>query len=295
MNLRPPALWLLLACVALPALSAERPEVTALSQRLARLQADPTLAELAAYERLQAQQAVAELAKARGKRLDSALFVADRRVEIAETAARAEAAQHDADRLERTRSELLVEASRRDAARARQEMERLRIQTQIQAEEAEQLRLAAEAEAVARQEAEDTLTNVAGEQSARLSAARQKQAKLARQEAELVSGARLPASRFDARGEVFALGSAAFAPGLAKASAEGSASLAALAAYLQATPKAKARIEGYGDAQTPGQRRADAVRDALVAAGVPKARMQTGAGKGNGSRQRAVELIVVQP
>ena len=294
MNLRTLVLALL-ACAWLPALSAERPEVTALSQRLARLQANPDLAELAAYERLQAQQAVAELAKARGKRRDSALFVADRRVEIAETAARAEAAQHDADRLERTRSELLVEASRRDAARARQEMERLRMQAQIQAEEAEQLRLAAEAEAVARQEAEDTLTDVAGEQSARLSAARQKQAKLARQEAELVSGAKLPASKFDTRGEVFTLGSAAFAPGAPKPSAQGSASLSALAAYLQAMPKAKARIEAYGDAQTPGQRRADAIRDALVAAGVPKARLQAVAGKGKGTGSRAAEVVVAQP
>ena len=295
MNLRHSALAVMLACVALPALSAERPEVIALNQRLSSLQADPSLSELAAYERLQAQQAIAVLAKARGKQRDSALFVADRRVEIAETAARAEAARRDADRLERTRSDLLVEASRREAARARQEAERLRIQAQIQAEEAEQLRLAAEAESVARQEAEDTLTNVAGEQSARLSSARLKEAKLARQEAELVSGAKLPASKFETRGEVFTLGGAAFAPGLAKPSAEGNASIAALAAYLQAMPKAKARIEGYGDAQTPGQRRADAVRDALVAAGVPKSRLQAAAGKGNGTRSRAAEVVVALP
>ena len=295
MSLRHPALVLLLACISLPALSAERPEVIALNQRLSSLQADPSLSELAAYERLQAQQAVAVLAKARGKQRESALFVADRRVEIAETAARAESARRDADRLERTRSELLVEASRRDAARARQETERLRIQAQIQAEEAENLRLAAEAESIARQEAEDTLTNVAGEQSARLSSARLKEAKLARQEAELVSGAKLPASKFETRGEVFTLGGAAFAPGLAKPSAEGNASIAALAAYLQAMPKAKARIEGYGDAQTPGQRRADAVRDALVAAGVPKSRLQAAAGKGNGTRTRAAEVVVALP
>ena len=295
MNLRHTALVLMLACASLPALSAERPEVMALNQRLFSLQADPSLSELAAYERLQAQQAVAVLAKARGKQRDSALFVADRRVEIAETAARAEAARRDADRLDRTRSELLVEASRRDAARARQEAERLRIQAQIQAEEAEHLRLAAEAESIARQEAEDTLTNVAGEQSARLSSARLKEAKLARQEAERVSGAKLPVSKFETRGEVFTLGGAAFAPGLAKPSAEGSSSIAALAAYLQATPKAKARIEGYGDAQTPGQRRADAVRDALVAAGVPKARLQAVAGKGNGGRNRAAEIVVALP
>ena len=295
MKLRHSALVLMLACLSLPALSAERPEVIALNQRLSSLQADPSLSELAAYERLQAQQAVAVLAKARGKQRDKALFVADRRVEIAETAARAESARRDADRLERTRSELLVEASRRDAARARQETERLRIQAQIQAEEAENLRLAAEAESIARQEAEDTLTNVAGEQSARLSSARLKEAKLARQEAELVSGAKLPASKFETRGEVFTLGGAAFAPGLAKPSAEGNASIAALAAYLQAMPKAKARIEGYGDAQTPGQRRADAVRDALVAAGVPKARLQAAAGKGNGTRSRATEVVVALP
>ena len=284
----------LLLFAALPAWSAERPEVIALNQRLATLQADPQLIEFGAYERLQAQQAVAVLAKARGKQRETAQYVAERRVEIAETAARAESARREADRLERTRSELLVEASRRDAARARQEAERLRIQAQIQAEEAEQLRLAAEAETVARQDAEDTLTTVTGEQAARLSAARQKEARLAREEAELMSGAKLPASKFEARGEVFTLGSAAFAAGLPKLSDAGAAHVSALAAYLQANPKAKARIEGFGDAQTPGQRRADAVRDALVAGGVPKARLQSAA-KGNGSRSRAVDVILALP
>lgn len=283
---------LLLASV--PAWSAERPEVIALSQRLSSLQADPQRMEFAAYEKLQAQQAIAVLAKARGKQRDSALFVADRRVEIAETAVRAESARREADALERTRSELLVEASRRDAARARQESERLRVQAQIQAEEAEHLRLAAEAETLARQDAEDTLTTVAGQQTARLSAARQKEAQLARQEAELMSGAKLPASKFEARGEVFTLGSNAFVAGQPGLSDPGASSVAAMAAYLQANPKAKARVEGFGDAQTPGQRRADVVRDALVAAGVSKARLQS-AGKGNGSRARAVDVIVALP
>ena len=59
MNLRHSALVLVLACLSLPALSAERPEVIALNQRLSSLQADPALSELAAYERLQAQQAIA--------------------------------------------------------------------------------------------------------------------------------------------------------------------------------------------------------------------------------------------
>lgn len=287
----------MLACAlllaSLPAYAAERPEVIALNQRLVALQSDPQLAEFASYEKLQAQQAVAVLAKARGKQRDSALYLADRRVEIAETAARAEAARREADRLDRTRSELLVEASRRDAARARQEAERLRVQAQIQAEEAERLRVAAEAETLARQDAEDMLTSVAGQQTARLSAARQKEAQLARQEAELMSGAKLPASRFEDRGEVFTLASSAFNAGQAKLSNTGSASVSALAAYLQANPKAKARIEGFGDKQTPGQRRADAVRDALLAAGIPKARIQSSA-KGEGSKSRAVDVVIAQ-
>lgn len=277
----------------LPVLGAERPEVIALNQRLVVLQSNAQLVEFAAYERLQAQQAVAVLAKARGKQRESALYIADRRVEIAETAARAESASREADRLDRTRSELLVEASRRDAARARQEAERLRVQAQIQAEEAESLRQAAEAETLARQDAEDMLTSVAGQQTARLSAARQKEAQLARQEAELMSGAKLPASRFDARGEVFTLGATAFNAGQASLSTAGASSVSALAAYLQANPKAKARIEGFGDKQTPGQRRADAVRGALLAAGVPKARLQS-AGRGEGSRSRAVDVIIAQ-
>ncbi len=273
--------------------AAERPEVVSLNQRLISLQSDPRLSEFASYEKLQAQQAIGVLAKARGKQRDGALFIADRRVEIAETAARAESARRELDRLERTRSELLVEASRREAARARQENERLRIQAQIQAEEAERLRVAAEAETLARQDAEDMLTSVAGQQTAKLSAARQKEAQLARQEAELVSGAKLPASRFEDRGEVFTLASAAFNAGQSKLSAAGLSSVSALAAYLQANPKAKARIEGFGDKQTPGQRRADAVRDALAAAGVAKSRLQSTA-KGEGTRARAIEVIIAQ-
>ena len=280
-----------LALATQAALAAENPVVVQLNQRLAALQADPDLAELAAYEKLQAQHAVTAFSKARRSQRETAQYVAERRVQIAEIAARAQAARREADRLDRTRSELLVEASRREAERARREAERLRVQAQIQAEEAERLRLAAEAEALARQEAETTLDTVAGQQANRLSAARQRELKLAREEAELVSGAKLPASKFEARGEVFTLGADAFASDSAKLSASGASRASALAAYLQANPKARARIEGYGDKQTPGQRRADALRDALTAAGIAKSRLQS-SGKGAGSKARALDVIV---
>ena len=280
-----------LALATQTALAAENPVVVQLNQRLAALQADPDLADLAAYEKLQAQHAVTAFSKARRSQRETAQYVAERRVQIAEIAARAQAARREADRLDRTRSELLVEASQREAERARREAERLRVQAQIQAEEAERLRLAAEAEALARQEAETTLDTVAGQQANRLSAARQRELKLAREEAELVSGAKLPASKFEARGEVFTLGADAFASDSAKLSASGASRASALAAYLQANPKARARIEGYGDKQTPGQRRADALRDALTAAGIAKSRLQS-SGKGAGSKARALDVIV---
>ena len=280
-----------LALATQTAVAAENPVVVQLNQRLAALQADPDLAELAAYEKLQAQHAVIAFSKARRSQRETAQYVAERRVQIAETAARAQAARREADRLDRTRSELLVEASQREAERARREAERLRVQAQIQAEEADRLRLAAEAEALARQEAETTLDTVAGQQANRLSAARQRELKLAREEAELVSGAKLPASKFEARGEVFTLGADAFASDSAKLSASGASRASALAAYLQANPKARARIEGYGDKQTPGQRRADALRDALTAAGITKSRLQS-SGKGTGSKARALDVIV---
>lgn len=280
-----------LALATQTALAAENPVVVQLDQRLAALQADPDLADLAAYEKLQAQHAVIAFSKARRSQRETAQYVAERRVQIAEIAARAQAARREADRLDRTRSELLVEASRREAERARREAERLRVQAQIQAEEAERLRLAAEAEALARQEAETTLDTVAGQQANRLSAARQRELKLAREEAELVSGAKLPVSKFEARGEVFTLGADAFASDSAKLSASGASRASALAAYLQANPKARARIEGYGDKQTAGQRRADALRDALTAAGIAKSRLQS-SGKGAGSKARALDVIV---
>ncbi|HEY0309776.1 MAG TPA: hypothetical protein VGC43_01370, partial [Luteimonas sp.] len=116
----------------------------------------------------------------------AAAVVAARRVAVAEVAARNELLAQAVDQAERSRNELLVEASRREAERARQEAERLRIQAQIQAEEAERLRAIAEAEAAARQQAEEVILDVGGEQARKLREAREREAELKRQEAELL-------------------------------------------------------------------------------------------------------------
>lgn len=184
----------LLLALAAPALAADDPDALRLQGRVNALRADPALGRLAAFEQMEAQEAVTALADARRSEREGALYVAQRRVEIAELAAAAAAARAELAGLDRQHNQLLLQAARREAERARQEAEHLRIQSQIQAEETERLRLEAEAEAAARVDAEQALGKAAGKQSAQLSAARRKEAALARQEAELVSGAKLPAS-----------------------------------------------------------------------------------------------------
>lgn len=170
-----------------------------LARRLTGLDADPALQGMAAYERLRARQALDALTSARSSQRAAALYLADRRVEIAGIAARTEVTRREVDRLDRERSELLVEASRQDAARARAEAERLRIQAQIQAEEAQRLRAAAETEAAARQQAEDFILDVGSEEAAKLKVARDRDAELARQEADLMAGGSAEASKASAK------------------------------------------------------------------------------------------------
>jgi len=302
----------LLAC-GMTAAHAQDADVARLSQQLVALDADAELGGLAAYERLQARQALDVLAQSRSSNRYGALYVAERRVRIAQIAARTQAMQRELDRLDRERSELLVEASRRDAARARAEAERLRIQAQIQAEEAARLREQAAADATAMQDVETALQGVAGAQTAKLEAAREREAALARQEAELVAGGKLPPSTRDARGEVFVLAGDAFGSGQSSLTASAAASVRALGAYLQqAAPGASVRVEGHTDSQGGAdanlklsQRRAAAVRDALVAAGLAPARVQA-VGRGHAqpvasndnaagrARNRRVEIIVSQ-
>lgn len=273
-----PLVWVLAVA---PVVAAENPDLARLAQRLAAVPADPLVHPVAAYERLRAQQALDALAKARGRARAGALYVAERRVQSAEIAARIDLAQRELETLERERADLLVEASRRDAERARAEAERLRIQAQIQAEEAERLRQQALASQQAAEQADAMLEGVADAQAARIEAARERELKLARQEAELVAGRKLPASRREGNLEVFTLAGDAFASGQAALTDKAKADVGAIAAYLAALPGASVQVEGHTDAQGApdanralSQRRADAVREALLAGGVARARVR---------------------
>ena len=183
------AIGLALAALGAPALAQQGSgdtDVERLSQRLMAIDADPVRSGFANFERLQARQALEALQAARSNQRDAYLQVARWRMEAAEIAVNTEVIRREIDQLDRDRADLMLEASRQDAARARAEAERLRVQAQIQAEEAERLRLTIEAEHGARQEVEGVLEGVASDQAARLRAARARQAELERREAELL-------------------------------------------------------------------------------------------------------------
>ena len=282
----------LLLALAAPARAADDPDALRLQARVNALRADPALGRLAAFEQMEAQEAVTTLADARRSEREGALYVAQRRVEIAELAAAAAAARAELASLDRQHNQLLLQAARREAERARQEAEHLRIQSQIQAEETERLRLEAEAEAAARADAEQALGKAAGKQSAQLSAARRKEAALARQEAELVSGAKLPASSFESRGEVFVLPAAGFESGKAGLSGQGRDAANALAAYLQIGKRGNVRVQAFDPDPRRAQARADALKAALVAGGVPAGRIQASGRKAPATAAKAAEVAI---
>jgi outer membrane protein OmpA-like peptidoglycan-associated protein len=267
--------------------------------RLQALDADPRLNPFAQYERLQARQALAALQASSSRNRSAAALHAERRVAIAEQAARIEAAQRVTDTLQGERSDLLVEAA-----------ERLRIEAQVQAEEAARLRATADAESSARLQAEAVLDSAQVDQGARVTAAREKEAALARQEAELVAGAKLPPSRQSAGGVVFTLDGDAFGSGQASLTSAAAARVRALGVYLKSIKEGRVQIVGHTDSQGEAVankalslRRAEAVRACLVDAGLPRNRTDA-SGQGQAepitenvsaagrARNRRVEIIV---
>jgi outer membrane protein OmpA-like peptidoglycan-associated protein len=249
------------------------------------LAADPVLGNLAPAERALAEQAVQTLNDSSGGKGEHAhrLYIAERRVDIAYAAAQAVDAERRVAQLDRDHDRILLEASRREAESARMEAEKQRIQSMLQAEESDRLRAQGEENA---QAAEAARAQAA--QTQRLADAQAKEAELSRKEAQLAELAaadlrgRLQNMRATrgAEGMQMTLDDIAFAPGRAALRPEAKASLGKLVAFVNRDPAKPIRIEGHTDSrgnpnanQMLSQRRADSVRDALIAAGVTANRM----------------------
>jgi outer membrane protein OmpA-like peptidoglycan-associated protein len=292
------------------------PDFDRLQAQLATLDSDPALADLAGLERLKARQAIAALPLARSKDREQALYLAQRRVDAADAAAHAELLQQQSAQLDRERDQIMIEASRIAAQQARHEAEILRLQKLAGEEESQRLAQAAEAERAASAQAVSN-AQAASVQARKLADARGREAQLARKEAELAAAvaadsmtdsAALPPMHRDGGKNVYTVSGSAFASGRATLTSAGVASLNRLAGVLGKS--ANLRVEGFTDSQgsdaanlTLSRARADAVRQALIGAGLDGQKILTvGRGKAepvadNASaegraRNRRVEIIV---
>lgn len=289
-------LWLALV-FASPASAANKPDpdLDRLTAALAALDQDPTLADLAGLERLKARQAVTALQGARSRDRDHALTLANWWVEAAQDAAQAELLAQQSIQLDRERDQIMLEASRRDAEMARREADRLRLQSLAHEEEAQRMAEAAESERLASEQAaaDAQAANAQAAQARKLAEARAQETRLARKEAELAAAvaadsadsnaASLP-SRQSGGKTIYSLAGSAFGSGSSQLTAGAQASLRRLAPELAG--KGTIRIEGYTDSQGAdaanlalSKRRADAVRQALIDAGIAASRLKA-VGKG---------------
>jgi len=258
------------------------------------LAVDPKLGNLAPAERALAEQAVQALNDSSGGKAEHAhrLYVAERRVDIAYAAAQAVDTEGRLTQLDREHDRILIEASRREIETARMEAEKQRIASMVQAEESDRLRAEGEQSAAAAEAA-----RAQAEQTKRIADAQAKEAELARKEAQLAELAasdlrgrlqNIRATR-GAQGMQMTLDDIAFAPGRAALRPEAKSSLGKLVAFVNKDPSKPIRIEGHTDSrgnananQILSQRRADSVRDALIAAGVASSRMTSvGLGEDN--------------
>jgi outer membrane protein OmpA-like peptidoglycan-associated protein len=248
-------------------------------------------------------------------------YIAERRLDIAIGASEVMAAERRLAQLAREHDQILLEASRRDAELARLESEKLRLQSLAQAEAADRAEREAEAALAASvvSAADAESARAEADQARRVAAAQSAEADLARREAELAMAAadslrvqmQSLKARQENRGLVMTLGESVFAPGDSTMQAEAKKNLGAVIEFVNQDSTRNIRIEGHTDArgsanlnQVLSQKRADAVKEALIAQGVDAARI-TALGRGadvpvatndsveGRARNRRVEIILV--
>jgi len=159
-------------------------DVSRLNASLDQLANDPTLGTNAQAEQALARAAIARLEQASRSDRPHALYLAERRVDLAKAAAQLQDAQGKLAQLDREHDQILLETSQREAAAAQQELERQRMQYQMAQEEAARLQQQGMAASQAAEQA-----RAEAEQAKKLAAAQSRVARAARREAELAAQA----------------------------------------------------------------------------------------------------------
>ena len=241
-------------------------------------------------------------------------YIAERRAQIAQTSAEGKMAEQALAKINKETSDLIVEKRTQEARIAQQESEK----AQQESEKAKSAAAAgAEQEAKAKAEAERARADA---ERARADAERARMA--AKVEADRAAQAKAEADQLTKemsnlkaqqteRGIVLTMGEVLFATGKSNLSSEAFRNVDKLAEFLQKHPERNLLIEGHTDStgsdelnMTLSQKRADAVKEALVGKGVSEVRITTrGYGKkyplasndtpAGRSQNRRVEVIIL--
>jgi outer membrane protein OmpA-like peptidoglycan-associated protein len=232
------------------------------------INSNPKVAELAPLEFRQASESLERANTAAAKResleeVDKLAYLAKQRIETAREVARAKMAEEQAQAAGRQRDQVRLEQRTVEADRAKAEAERARAEAAAAQTQA----------AVAQSQTEEARRQAAAAEQA----AREAQARTAQFEAVLIE---LQAKK-TARGMVVTSGDVLFDVNQARLKQQGMDNVSKLAEVLKTNPERTVMVEGFTDStgsdahnQELSERRATAVRDALVSQGVDRARIQ---------------------
>lgn len=159
-------------------------DVNRLSNSLGQLSSDPGLGNYAQAEQARARDAINRLAQASKRDRPHALYLAERRVDLAKAAAQLQDSQVKLTQLDREHDQILLDNSRREAENARRELERQRMQYQMAQEEAARL----QQQGLEYSQAADQ-ARAEAEQARKVAAAQSRVANAAKREAALAAQA----------------------------------------------------------------------------------------------------------
>jgi hypothetical protein len=159
-------------------------DINRLNSSLDQLANDPTRGNYAQAEQARARDAINRLAQARSSERAHDLYLAERRVDLAKTAAQHQDAQVKLSQLDREHDQILLANSQREAETARRELERQRLQYQLQQEETARLQQQGQEYSQAADQA-----RADAERANKLAAAQSRVAKAAKRQAALAGEA----------------------------------------------------------------------------------------------------------
>ncbi|HWU77037.1 MAG TPA: hypothetical protein VN043_11095 [Rhodanobacter sp.] len=159
-------------------------DINRLTSSLDQLSNDPVLGLYAQADQARARDAISQLAQAGSRQRPHALYLAERRVDLAKTSAQLQDAETTLAKLNREHDQIQLDNSRAEAERARRELERQRLQYQLAQEEAARLQQQGQEYSQAADQA-----RAEADQAKKLAAAQSKVARAARREAALAAEA----------------------------------------------------------------------------------------------------------